>query len=104
MHSQEAFFARAHCRIDIDAKPDVVGEPRYVATVSIVDDASHQLRPLIFRGGRRLTFPGSTDSGALTSALTYLERRFGSFSEIMHGCVEPARSAIVGEPVVVEEV
>jgi hypothetical protein len=102
MHSQEAFFARAHCRIDIDIRPGV-GEPRYVATVSMIDDASEQLHPLVFRSGSRLSFPASSEAGALTSTLTYLEKRFGAFSEIMHGCLIPARMATIGDPVVVEE-
>jgi hypothetical protein len=103
MHCQEAFFARAHCRIDIDIKPGTVGEPKYVATVSIIDDASEQLHPLIFRSGNRIAFPASSEAGALTSTLTYLEKRFGAFSEIMHGCLISARMATIGEPVVVEE-
>ena len=104
MHCQEAFFANAHCRIDIDTKPDAaVGEPRYVATVSIVDDEAHELRPLVFRGGARIAFPGVSEAAALTSTLTYLESRFGAFSEIMYGCLEPARAAMIGPPVIIEE-
>ena len=103
MRCQEAFFAHVHCRIDIDRKPATVAEPTYVATVSIIDDETEELRPLVFRGGTRITFPGPSEAAALTSTLTYLQNRFGAFSEIMYGGPEPARSARLGEPVVLEE-
>lgn len=99
---QEAFFAAAHCRIDVERRPDPVGDASYVATMSIVDDTSHTLRPLVFSDGARVAIKAASDALALSSALTYLEGRFGAFSEIVYGCVDATRRATRGTPMVVE--
>lgn len=99
---QEAFFAGAHCRIDVERRPDPVGDASYVATISIVDDTSQTLRPLVFSDGARVAIKAASDALALSSALTYLEGRFGAFSEIVYGCVDATRRATRGSPMVVE--
>jgi hypothetical protein len=70
--------------------------------MSVVDDTSHTLRPLIWSDGARVTIKAASDALALSSALTYLERRFGAFSEIVYGCVDATRRAARGTPLVIE--
>src|SRR5262245_18847257 len=103
MSCQEAFFADAHCRIDIEPRPDAAGEARFAATLAIVDPSSHALRPLVFRDGSRVTIPASSEALALNSAVTYLEKRFGAFSEIAYGCLPDVGDATVGRPLVIED-
>ena len=99
---QEAFFAQAHCRIDVERRDEPVGDGSFVATMSVVDVATHTLRPLVFSDGARVAIKGASDALALSSALTYLEGRFGAFSEIVYGCVDATRRAGRGTPMVVE--
>jgi putative oxidoreductase len=99
---QEAFFADAHCRIDVERRDNPIGDASYVATMSVVDATSQTLRPLVFSDGARVAIKAASDALALSSALTYLEGRFGAFSEIVYGCVDATRRAARGTPLVVE--
>ena len=103
MKCHEAFFAKAHCRIDLRHRRQLVGNPEYVATVSVVDADSNELHPLVSPDGAPIIIAGATDALALSSTLTFLESRLGAFSEISRGCVEPALTATQGEPVMIEE-
>ena len=103
MKCHEAFFAKAHCRIDLRHRRRLVGNAEYVATVSVVDPDSNELHPLVSHDGAPIIIAGATDALALSSTLTFLESRLGAFSEISRGCVEPALTATEGEPVMIEE-
>jgi hypothetical protein len=102
IHCQDASFARAHCRIELKPETDGLEASRYVATVSVIDTATNELHPLVFRDGSRLSFPGESEALALNSTLAYLEGKFGAFNEILFGCLEEPQAATVGEPMVVE--
>jgi len=102
MSCQEAFFAHAHCVIDIRPEKNPVGDPEWWATVSVLDPESGALRPLVFDDGTRLVIPGPSEPLALSSALTYLETRFGAFSEIAYGCIDSTRFSRSGAPLVIE--
>ena len=88
MSCQEAFFAEAHCRIEVEPRHDV-GPTRYLAAVSIVDPETQAIRPLVDEEGGRLGFAAESEPLAFSTALAYLEQRFGAFSEIAYGCREP---------------
>jgi hypothetical protein len=103
MSCQEAFFAEAHCRIDVEPKSDTIGETRFVARVSVVDAVSHEIRPLVFSDGSRVIFPAASEALALSSALTYLETRFGAYTESPYGCLDDASGPLPeGAPLVIE--
>lgn len=101
-HCQEASFARAHCRVDIREDAEGLTTGRYVATAAVVDREANELHPLVFRDGSRVSFPAGSAELALNTMLTYLEEKFGAFSEIVFGCLPETQSARVGAPVVVE--
>ena len=101
MLCQETSFERADCRIDINREPGAIDD-RFVATMSVIDRDSGMLHPLVFGDGSRVVIPGQTEALALNSALTYLERQFGGYSETTFSCVEPTLRATVGTPLVVE--
>jgi hypothetical protein len=102
MSCQDAFFTEAHCRIEVEPSQEGLGDPRYVATVSVVDDAAHEVRPLVSRDGGRIAFSGSSEALAVNSSLTYLERQFGGYSEITYRCEDRDHPLTVGAPLVVD--
>jgi len=101
-HCQEAAFARAQCRIELEQQGDGLSRDRYVATASVIDPETHQAHPLIFRGGARVSFPAWSEPLALRTMLTYLEGKFGAFSEIVYGCLPETEAASEAQPMVVE--
>ena len=102
MSCQDAFFTEAHCRIEVEPRHDGLGDTRYVATVFVVDDAAHELRPLISSDGAGIAFSGDSEALAVSSSLTYLESRFGGYSEITYRCEDRDHALTAGEPVVVD--
>src|SRR5262245_6110906 len=102
MYCQETSFERADCRIDINPEPGAI-DGRYMATMFVIEPESLILRPLVFRDGSRVMVSVITEAAALNSALTYLESRFGGYSETTFGCPPPIRQAPIGDPIVVEE-
>ena len=101
-HCQEAAFARAQCRIELEQERDGLSRDRYVATASVIDPETHDVHPLIFRGGERVSFPAWSEPLALRTMLTYLEGKFGTFSEIVYGCLPETEAASDAQPMVVE--
>jgi hypothetical protein len=101
MICQETAFERAQVRIDIEREPGAVDD-RFMATMSVIDTNSHVLHPLVFSDGSRVAISGASEAFALSSALTYLESRFGGYSETTFACVAPTMLSTVGMPVVVE--
>jgi hypothetical protein len=102
MSCQETSFERADCRIDVSPEPGAI-DGRYMATMFVIEPESRVLHPLVFRDGSRVMVSGVNEAAALNSALTYLESRFGGYSETMFGCPPPTRHAPVGDPIVIEE-
>ena len=97
MSCQEAFFAEAHCRVEVEPRHDV-GAIRYLASVSIVDPETHASRPLVDDEGSRLVFAAESEPLAFNTALAYLEQRFGAFSEIAYECRKPELLPRAGAP------
>jgi hypothetical protein len=95
---QEVSFRRAKCRIEIGPDP-VMDEPRYLATLYLIDTDQHQLRPLMFDDDIRAVFHASGEALALRLALAYLETRFGPFVTSAPADAEPGE---MGEPLVIE--
>ena len=100
MSCRDAFFTEAHCRIEVEPRHDGLGNTRYVATVFVVDDAAHELRPLVSSDRGPIAFSGESEALAINSALTYLESRFGGYSQTTYRCQDQARPFEAGTPLV----
>jgi len=93
---------RGTCRIEIEKSPLGPGLPSFVAHLWMIDRDGRP-RPLVLRDGSPAEIRGETESLALSSALVYLESRFGALSEYAHACgaIEPRDS---GPPVAIDRV
>jgi hypothetical protein len=93
---------RGTCRIEIEKHPIGPGLPAFVAHLWMIDPHGRP-RPLVLRDGSPAEIRGETESVALSTALVYLESRFGSLTEYVHGCaaIEPMES---GPPVAIDRV
>ncbi len=98
---REVAFRHGRCRIDIAEDPDTGGEPRYLATMFLIDEATGHLRPLMFDIGIRAVLRAPGEALALSLALAYLETRFGLFLTSIP-CVPLGDAGEIGEPVLVE--
>jgi hypothetical protein len=99
MHRHEIAFADGTCRIDIEEGPDI---PRFTAHVGLIDPASRRVRPLVFESGERVEIHATSEALALSSTISYLERRFGAPSELQH-VVETSSASEPGPPFVAEK-
>jgi hypothetical protein len=97
MTCQEVSFAENMCRIEIEEGNQV---PRYTAHFSVIDEAGGRIRPMVFGDGRRAEIHATSESLALTSAMTYLATLFGPPAESQHACVVSVRP---GQPFVIGE-
>jgi hypothetical protein len=102
MSCRQAFFTSAHCRIDVEPR-EAVGATRYIATVSVVDPDTHEIRPLVSKDGSRLAFAADSEPLAFNSSFTYLEQRFGAFSEVAYECGKPEEPLVPGAPIVLDD-
>jgi hypothetical protein len=84
---QEVAFARGTCRIEIDRRPNGPGLPAFVAHVWLTD-ASGVTRSPVTERGAPVEIRGETEALALSTAIGYLESRFGAISEYAHGCTD----------------
>lgn len=93
---------RGTCRIEIEKHPLGAGLPAFVAHLWMIDRHGRP-RPLVLRDGSPAEIRGETESVALTSALVFLESRFGPNCDYAHACVaiEPRES---GPPVAIDRV
>jgi hypothetical protein len=93
---------RGTCRIEIEKHSIGPGLPAFVAHLWMIDRDGRP-RPLVLRDGSPAEIRGETESLALSTALVYLESRFGALSEYVHACgaVEPQES---GPPVAIDRV
>jgi hypothetical protein len=99
---QEIAFMGARCRIEVRERRDPAAASRYVATMSVLADDDQVLRPIVFRSGDRAAVTGATEAMALASAVSYLEGRFGSETEYLHGCIDGPRPPVAGDPFVID--
>jgi hypothetical protein len=88
MTCQEVVFANAAFRIEIEPRPYAVAGPTFAALMYVIDGGD-LLRPVHFRDGSRVEIHATTESLALSSAITLLAERFGAITEPAHGCIEP---------------
>lgn len=98
MFSERVTFARSSCLIEIEPLADHVGEPRYVARMSVIEEGGAIVRPLVGQDGVRVKIVAASQRLASKIAVSYLEGRFGCQVPI-----EPAGSlgnATVGVPFV----
>jgi len=93
---------RGTCRIGIEKRPLGPGLPAYVAHLWMVDRRGRP-RPLVLRDGSPAEIRGETEALALSSALVYLESRFGALSEYVHACPE-SDTYESGPPVAIDRV
>lgn len=101
MTCREVAFRHGRCRIDIVEDPDAAGEPRYFATMFLIDEPTGHLRPLMFDIGIRAVLRAPGEALALSLALAYLETRFGLFLTSIP-CDPLADGGEIGDPVLVE--
>jgi hypothetical protein len=93
---------RGTCRIGIEKRPLGPGLPAYVAHLWMVDRRGRP-RPLVLRDGSPAEIRGETEALALSSALVYLESRFGALSEYGHACAD-VDTLEAGPPVAIDRV
>jgi hypothetical protein len=99
MTSHEIAFAGGTFRIDVEVGPDI---PRYTARIGMLVDGGQTLRPLVFENGARVEIHATSEPLAVSSAIAYLESRFGAPSELQHGFIEWQRPFKPGRPLLVE--
>jgi hypothetical protein len=99
MSCYEVAFMDAQCEVDIEPYTEALA-PEFVARMAIVDDNGRR-RPLFRAPGVGAEVHAATEALALSMAMSYLERHFGSLSQTPHGCTPGP--APIGEPVVIEE-
>jgi hypothetical protein len=76
--------------------------PPFTAHVALVDPDGFTLHPLVFDTGERVEIHATSEPLALSSAITYLESRFGAPSELQHGFIDAPDGKPDGEPFVIE--
>jgi len=70
-------FAQGNCLIEIESQTGETGQIRFVARMSVIEEAGALVRPLFGKDGRRIKILATSDRLALRVALSYLEGRFG---------------------------
>lgn len=98
MTCQQVVFAQGNCLVEIEPQLSDPSGPRYVARMSVVEDAGAIVRPLVSRDGRRVKIFASSESTAAREAVAYLASRFGQVSRSEQACGLGAAS--IGRPFV----
>jgi hypothetical protein len=101
MTCQQVRFLHGECLVEVDARDAAQGRPEYTAFVSLLEDGGAIVRPLVQLNGRRIEIRASSEPLAMTSAISYLQRRFGAISQPRRGCALATSS--FGPPVVVAD-
>jgi hypothetical protein len=70
-------FAHGQCLIEIEPQPSEAGQTRYVARMSVLEEAGSIVRPLFGQDGRRIKIFATSERLAMRVAVSYLEGRFG---------------------------
>jgi hypothetical protein len=99
---REVAFRHGRCRIDIAPDPDAAGEPRFLATMFLIDADRGCLRPLLFDVGIRAVLRAPGEALALRLALAYLETRFGLFLTSVPTDPLGDVAGDLGDPIVIE--
>ena len=98
MTCQEVAFAHGTCRIEIERSTNGIGLPAFVAHL-LLRDQSDDVHLLVAGDGSPVEISAESEALALSTAITYLESRFGALSENAHGCVDPTGT---GAPIVID--
>jgi len=101
MSCQEVALTQAICRVVMTATDGIDGPPLWIAHVDLVDPDRGEIRPIVQSDGGRLTFSARSEGLVLSTALAFLEERFGGFSEAPHACVDWQRF-VRGQPYVLD--
>ena len=99
MKAQDVSFANAVVRISVKDRTTDPTMPLFVAQLSVVDDDGAHLHPLVLEGGYRAEIHGTSESLVLSSAISFLQSRFGSLSENEHASADFAPRAQLGAPI-----
>ena len=102
MACQEVAFAAAKCRIQIAPVSQKRGERDFAARMSVIDESTGTLRPLIALDGRPAEVHAETEARALGEAIAFLERRLGSSRRVALMRDRPPLLR-VGDPITVAE-
>lgn len=90
-----------HCLVEIQPPSGRLAEPAFTAFVSVIEDDGSIVRPLVQGDGHRVRIKAESEPVALTSAISFLERRFGTpsatFKPISIG------TATMGSPIYVRD-
>jgi hypothetical protein len=100
---QDVVFAGGTCRIEIRQRADAPGLPSFTARLWLVDEAG-TASPLVLDRGAPAEIHGQSEALTLSSAITYLEHRFGALSEYAHPTVDWDEARREGPPIVIERI
>ena len=101
MTCQQVKFLHGECLVEVATRGSVQGQPDYTAFVSLLEEGGAIVRPLVQLNGRRIEIHANSEPSALSSAISYLQRRFGAVSQPRRGCA--LASSSFGPPVVVAD-
>lgn len=98
MTSQCVEFAQGSCLIEIEPQPSPTGTIRFIARMSVLEDAGLVVRPLFGQDGKRIKILATSERLAMRVAVSYLEGRFGR--QAAHDIARVLGSATIGQPFV----
>jgi hypothetical protein len=99
MKAQDVSFANGTVRISVKDRTTDPAMPLFVAQLSLVDDDGSRLHPLVVEGGYRAEIHGTSEALVLSSAISFLQTRFGALSENEHASADFAPRAQLGAPI-----
>lgn len=102
MACQEVAFAAAKCRIQIAPASKRRGVRDFVARMSVIDESTGTIRPLLALDGEPAEVHAETEGRALGEAIAFLERRLGSSRRVALLRDRPPLLP-VGDPITVAE-
>jgi hypothetical protein len=97
---EEVSFISALCRIVVEPDPTWAPGQRFLAQLFLVERGA--VRPLVTRTGSRIEIAADSQALAVNTAIGYLERTFGTFSQMMHKCPDAPAAFPLGAPYVVD--
>jgi hypothetical protein len=98
MMCRQVAFTHGNCLVEIRNDDRPQPDAAFTAFVSLVEDEGSIVRPLVQRDGHRVRIYGTTEPMTLTSAISFLEQRYGTPTTFAQGC--SMGGATVGSPVV----
>lgn len=103
MSCHEASFANAICRIDVSDRTADDAMPTFVAHLWLIDEDRSARHELVLGDERPAEIHAPTEALAVSSALSYLESRYGALSATAHVCDDFTKEPAPGEPVKIED-